>query len=158
MIANVVVWSVIAMLKEYIFLALALSALAVLVALLLNEKCCKTRKKKNFESNQEEENQPEGQPLIESGGQEGKIELEVKLESATGEGSKKIGRKELAEVSKENEGVPEHKGAGKGQAGGKGLEVGKEPIEGQEEEKVELEPLTGERASQTDTSTEKEPS
>ena len=66
MIANVVVWSVIAMLKEYFFLALALSALAVLVALLLNEKCCiTTRKEKDLESNEEEENQPEGQPLIE---------------------------------------------------------------------------------------------
>ena len=118
MIANVVVWSVIAMLKEYLFLALALSALAVLVALLLNEKCCKTRKEKDIESNQEEENQPEGQPLIESGGQE-EIELEVKLESATGEGSNQTGRKELAKVSKENEGVSKHKGARKGQAGGK---------------------------------------
>ena len=61
-LANVVCWSVIAMLKENIFLVIAFSALAVLAALKLNEKCCSTKKLKDLESNQEE-NQPD-QPVI----------------------------------------------------------------------------------------------
>ena len=133
-IANVVCWSVIMMLKEYFSIALAFSALAVFAALMLNKKCCTCTNgnQKDPESNQEEENNTEGQPLIEPGGQE-KIELEVKLESATEEGSNTVGRKELAEVSKDNEGVSKHKGTRKGQAGGKGPKVGKESIEGQKE-------------------------
>ena len=46
------------MLKEYLFLALALSALAVLAALKLNEKCCSTKKQEDIESNQEKVDQP----------------------------------------------------------------------------------------------------
>ena len=80
-----VCWSVIAMLKEYILLALTLSALAVLAALTLHEKCCTTGKPKDLESNQEEDIKPEGQLLIESGGPE-EIQLEVKLKSPTGGG------------------------------------------------------------------------
>ena len=72
-----VCWSEIAMLKEYLFLALALSAMAVLAALTLHEKCCTTGKPKDLESNQEEGNLPDGQPLIRSRRQ-GEIESEVK--------------------------------------------------------------------------------
>ena len=147
MVANVVCWSVIAMLKEYIFLGLALSALAVLAALTLQEKCCTTGKPKDLESNQEEDN-----PLIESRGQE-EIELEVKLESPTGEGSNQTGRNELTEESKES--VPEHKKARRSQEGGKEkvIEADK-PIE---EEQVELEPTAGERTYQAEASTERKP-
>ena len=119
-----VCWSVIAMLKEYLFLALALSALAVLAALTLHEQCCTTRKQKDLEANQEEE---KSQPLIQSGQEE--IELEVKLESPSGEGINQTGRNELTEESKES--VPEHK---------LGLEDDKEQVEEEEEEKVEINP------------------
>ena len=108
MFANVVCWSVIAMLKEYLFPTLALSVLAVLTALKLHEKCCTTRKQeKDLE---EEENQPDGQPLIEQPGslRQEEIELKVKLESPTGKESNQCGRKELAAESKDNEHVSEH--------------------------------------------------
>ena len=58
------------MLKEYFFLALTLSVLAVLAALTLHEKCCRTGKRKDLESNQEEDNQPGGLSLFETGRQE----------------------------------------------------------------------------------------
>ena len=106
-----VCWSVIAMLKEKLFLVLALSALAVLAALKLHKKCCSTRKQEDLESNHEENNQAEGQPLIEqpgAGGQEN-IELEVKLEPPAGKGGNQTevstdmrAEKELAEGSKDN--------------------------------------------------------
>ena len=57
-----VCWSVIAMLKENIFLVIAFSALAVLAALKLNEKCCSTKNPEDLESNQVKE-KPD-QPVI----------------------------------------------------------------------------------------------
>ena len=145
-----VCWSVIAMLKQYFFLALSLSALAVLAALTLHEKCCTTGKPKDLESNQEEDIQPEGQPLIES--------EEVKFKLPTGEGSTQTGRKQLLEGSKDNEGVPEHEKDKRSQAGGveKGLDDDK-LIKEQEEEQVKLEPTAGERGDQAEASTERKP-
>ena len=60
-----VCWSVIAMFKEYVFLTIALSALATLTALKLEEKCCKpkTRKPKDIESHELETIQPESETL-----------------------------------------------------------------------------------------------
>ena len=114
-VANVVCWSVIAMLKKYLFIALAVSVLAVLGALKLHEKCCSTRKQKDLESNQEEENQPEGQPLNEQRKSGGQKEIQFKLESPAGEKSNQTGRKELADESKNNEGVLKHKKARRSQ-------------------------------------------
>ena len=48
-LANVVCWSVIAMLKEYIFFVLALSALATLAALKIYNKCCLNKNQKDLE-------------------------------------------------------------------------------------------------------------
>ena len=85
MLANVVCWSVIAMLKENIFLVIAFSALAVLAALKLNEKCCSTKMPKDLESNQEKE-KPD-QPVIvrsEAGLQE-EEPVESKVEPPAGQ-------------------------------------------------------------------------
>ena len=117
----------------------------------LHEKYCTTRKhQKDLESNQEEENQPDGQPLIEQPGspRQEEIELKVKLESPTGKESNQCGRKELAAESKDNEHVSEHNKARQSQGGG--LETGLDQrIEGKEEEQVGLEPTAGERCSST---------
>ena len=78
-LANVVCWSVIAMLKEYIFLTLAFSVLAVLAAIKLHEKCSASRNQNDLETNQEGDNQ--------------------------------AARKSLAQESKDNEGLSEHKKA-----------------------------------------------
>ena len=85
--------------------------------------------------------------------------MEVKLESSTEEGSNQTGRKELPEVSKDNEGVPGHKKARSRQVGGveKGYEDDKEPIEEQEKEQVELEPMAVERADKAEIPTDREP-
>ena len=118
---------------------LALSALAVLAALKLREKCCTTRKQEDLESNQEENNQAEGQPLIKQPGAGGQDNTEL------------VVIKELAEGSRDNkDGIQE---------GGIhiGLEDDKELNEEQKEEQVDLKSTAGETGNQAETSTQREP-
>ena len=55
------------MLKENLFLVLGFSALAVLAALKLNEKCCSTKKQEDLESNPEKE-KPDQPVIVQAGG------------------------------------------------------------------------------------------
>ena len=72
-----VCWSVIAMLKEYIFLVIVLSALATLAALKIYDKCCLNKNQKDLESNQQE-NKLEG--LGKQSGAEGEEEEQLDYE------------------------------------------------------------------------------
>ena len=76
-------WSVIAMLKENLFLVLGFSALAVLAALKLNEKCCSTKKQEDLESNQEKSDEP---VIVQAGsGLQEEEQVESKAEPPAGE-------------------------------------------------------------------------
>ena len=58
-ITNVVCWSVIALLKEYVFLTVAVSVLAVFGALTIYQRCCVPRENKDVEANPVEDIKPE---------------------------------------------------------------------------------------------------
>ena len=59
-ITNVVCWSVIALLKEFVFLTVAVSVLAVLGALTVYQRCCVPRENKDVEGKQVDDVKPEG--------------------------------------------------------------------------------------------------
>jgi len=58
-ITNVVCWSVIALLKEYVFLTVAVSVLAVFGALTVYQRCCVPRENKDVEANPVDDIKPE---------------------------------------------------------------------------------------------------
>ena len=59
-ITNVVCWSVIALLKEYVFLTVAVSVLAVSGALKVYQRCCVPRENNDVEGKQVDDVKPEG--------------------------------------------------------------------------------------------------
>ena len=60
MITNVVCWSVIGLLKEFVFLTVAVSVLAVFSALAVYQRCCVPGKNKDVEANPVDDIKPEG--------------------------------------------------------------------------------------------------
>ena len=58
-ITNVVCWSVILLLKGYVFLTVAVSVLAVFGALTVYQRCCVRRENKDVEANPVDDNKPE---------------------------------------------------------------------------------------------------
>ena len=59
-ITNVVCWSVIALLKEFVFLTVAVSVLAVFGALTVYQRCCVRRENNDVEGKQVDDVKPEG--------------------------------------------------------------------------------------------------
>ena len=55
-----VCWSVIALLKEFVFLTVAVSVLAVFGALTVYQRCCVPRENKDVEANPVDDIKPEG--------------------------------------------------------------------------------------------------